>query len=111
MMLIYKKGGYLMGKNITHMVIFTLKHERGSKEEEEFLNCGEKTLSSIPFVKNFKVLKQVSVKNQFDFGFSMDFVDQGDYNSYNNHPDHLSFVKDRWENEVDKFLEIDLETL
>ncbi len=100
-----------MDKSITHMVIFTLKHERGSREEEEFLNVGEKTLSSIPFVKNLKVLKQVSEKNQFDFGFSMEFADQGDYNSYNNHPDHLSFVKERWENEVEEFLEIDVEAL
>ncbi len=100
-----------MSKRVTHMVIFTLKHERDSKEEEEFLNVGKKTLSSIRFVKNFKVLKQVSEKNQFDFGFSMEFADQGDYDSYTNHPDHLSFVKDRWENEIDKFLEIDLEAI
>lgn len=43
-----------MGKRVTHMVIFTLKHERGS---------------------------------------------------------NLLFVKDCWKNEVEKFLEIDVETI
>ena len=93
------------------MVIFTLKHDKGSSKEKKFLNEGKDILSSIPVVKNFKVSKQTSKKNDFDFGFSMEFADQNEYDTYNNHPDHLSFVKNRWEKEVAEFLEIDFETM
>lgn len=96
---------------IKHMVIFTLKHEKGSTEENKFLKDAEKILSSIPAVKNFKVMIQISKKNDFDFGFSMDFADQKEYDEYNNHPEHVSFVKDRWLKEVDDFQEIDFKLL
>ena len=49
----------------------------------------------------------MSPKNDFDFGFSMVFADQAAYDSYNVHPDHVRFVRDRWVPEVESFLEID----
>jgi hypothetical protein len=35
------------------------------------------------------------------------FSDQDDYSTYNNHPDHVAFVEQRWMKEVTDFLEID----
>jgi hypothetical protein len=52
-------------------------------------------------------LKQVSAKNGFMFGFSMEFADQAAYDIYNNHPIHVAFVRDRWKTEVSDFMEID----
>jgi len=52
-------------------------------------------------------LRQVSPKNDYHFGFSMEFADQKAYSGYNDHPDHVAFVRDRWMPEVEKFLEID----
>ncbi|WP_168121534.1 Dabb family protein [Paenibacillus sp. HB172176] len=92
---------------ILHSVIFSLKHERGSERERQFLEDGERILSSIESVSEFQVLRQVSVKNEYDFGFSMEFANQADYEAYNTHPLHVSFVKERWETEVERFLEID----
>ena len=100
-----------MSERITHMVIFTLKHEEGSDEEKKFIKDGKNILSSIPVVKNFKVRKQISKKNDFDFGFSMEFANQDDYEKYNNHNDHINFVKERWEKEVKQFLEIDFKEI
>ena len=40
----------------------------------------------------------------------MEFADQGAYEWYNEHPDHVRFVQERWLAEVDDFLEIDYET-
>ena len=37
----------------------------------------------------------------------MEFADQAAYEAYNQHPDHVRFVQDRWLNEVEDFLEID----
>ena len=34
-------------------------------------------------------------------------ADQAAYTRYNDHPDHVAFVRDRWVPEVEKFLEID----
>ncbi|MNO24655.1 Stress responsive A/B Barrel Domain protein [compost metagenome] len=92
---------------IRHMAIFTLKHTEGSAEIEHFLNDGEKILSSIPVVKNFEVLRQVSAKCNFDYGFSMEFQNQEAYDAYNAHPEHQRFVRERWETEVAGFQEID----
>jgi heme-degrading monooxygenase HmoA len=91
---------------IRHTVIFTLKHAHGSLQEKAFLRDA-KVLAEIPGVKKFEQLKQVSKKNDFEFGFSMEFADQAAYTAYNDHPKHVKFVKDRWEREVERFLEID----
>jgi hypothetical protein len=92
---------------IRHMVIFCLTYAKDSAEIEQFLKDGEEILSSIPTVQDFEVLKQISSKNDYDYGFSMVFENQADYDTYNNHPKHVSFVKERWMKEVTRFLEID----
>ncbi len=94
-------------EEVQHMVIFDLKHSKGSAEAEKFLDDGRKILSKIPVVHNFQVFNQVSLKNDFSYGFSMVFKDQSDYSTYNNHPDHVAFVENRWKKEVSRFLEID----
>jgi hypothetical protein len=94
-------------QSIRHMVIFNLKYPKGSSEAEKFLNDGKSILTSIPAVQNFGVFRQVSSKNDYDYGFSMDFASQADYDSYNVHPLHVQFVQDRWQVEVERFLEID----
>jgi hypothetical protein len=95
---------------IVHSVIFSLKHAKASKAETDFLKSAD-ILIGIPGVQNFEKLRQVSAKNDYDFGFSMKFADQGAYDLYNTHPDHTAFVQGRWIPEVLKFLEIDYVTL
>ena len=91
---------------IRHTVVFTLKHAAGSGAEGAFLNDA-KVLAGIPGVGKFEQLRQVSPKNDYAFGFSMEFADQAAYSGYNEHPDHVAFVRDRWVPEVARFLEID----
>lgn len=93
-------------KSIRHSVVFRLKHARGSQEEKSFLSAAMK-LADIPGVKNLECLEQISSKNSFEFGLSMEFADQNAYDHYNSHPDHTTFVQDRWLKEVVEFLEID----
>ena len=95
---------------IRHSVIFTLKHAAGSTEEAAFLRDA-KILATIPGVTRFEQLRQVSPKNDYAFGFSMEFADQAAYTGYNDHPDHVAFVRDRWIPEVTSFLEIDYSPL
>jgi Stress responsive A/B Barrel Domain len=68
-------------------------------------------LRVIPGIKNFEVLAQVSPKNDFKFGLSMEFADQAAYQIYNDHPQHVAFVRDRWVPEVAAFMEIDYKVL
>lgn len=91
---------------IRHTVVFTLKHAAGSTEEAAFLRDA-RALADIPGVEKFEQLRQVSPKNDYAFGFSMEFADQVAYSGYNDHPVHVAFVRDRWLPEVEKFLEID----
>lgn len=91
---------------IRHTVVFTLRHASGSTEEESFLQAG-RALARIPTVEKFEQLRQISPKNSFRFGFSMEFADQAAYDTYNVHPVHEQFVRDRWQPEVTDFLEID----
>ena len=95
---------------IHHSVVFRLKHEEGSTEESLFLSEARK-LAVIKTVKNFKVLEQVSLKNNFTFGLSMDFSSEEDYSYYNNHPSHIDFVQRCWVVEVEDFMEIDYKAL
>lgn len=91
---------------IRHTVSFTLGHPAGSDEERDFLAAAQR-LSEIPGVEAFEVLSEVSPKNDFRFGISMEFADRAAYDGYNGHPDHVAFVEDRWLKEVADFLEID----
>lgn len=91
---------------IRHTVVFTLRHAKGSAEEQAFLRDAL-VLAEIPGVEKFERLNQVSPKNDYAFGFSMEFADQAAYTVYNEHPKHVAFVQGRWVPEVEKFLEID----
>jgi hypothetical protein len=104
-----ENGNKLKKGEIQHMVIFNLLYKKGSSEANKFLEDGERILSDIRVVQNFQVLRQVSIKNDYDYGFSMIFANKGAYTTYNNHAEHVRFVKERWEKEVTRFLEIDFE--
>ena len=95
---------------IRHTVVFRLKHPAGSAEEARFLDAS-RGLANIPGVARFERLKQVSPKNDYRFGLSMEFADQAAYSGYNEHPDHVAFVRDRWIPEVAAFMEIDYVSL
>jgi hypothetical protein len=96
---------------IRHTVMFRLRHERGSAEETAFLSGAAAALTGIPGVERFEQLAQVSPKNEFTYSFSMEFADQAAYDGYNEHPQHVAFVRDRWVPEVEAFLEADFELL
>jgi len=96
-------------ERIRHMVLFCLMYDKDGTETEKFLQDGQTILSTIPVVEKFEVLKQISPKNEYDFGFSMEFSDKAAYEMYNANPLHVDFVKDRWLKEVTKFLEIDFQ--
>ena len=91
---------------IRHTVMFTLRHEAGSQEEQDFLESAL-VLAQIPTVKKFERLRQVSQKCDHQFGFSMEFDSEEDYETYNQHAFHTQFVNDRWIPEVASFQEID----
>jgi len=93
---------------IRHTVVFKLNHAKDSPGEKKFLNEIQK-LSAIPGVKKFELLRQVSKKNNYDFGLSMEFESTKAYDAYSNHPDHNSFVQTYWVKEVKDFMEIDYE--
>ena len=95
---------------IRHTVVFKLKHAAGSAEEKSFLQTAQ-ILATIPGVEKFEQLRQISKKNEFDFGFSMEFADASAYAAYDAHPDHVAFVRGRWVPEVAAFMEIDYEQL
>ena len=91
---------------IRHTVVFRLKHAAGSAAEKRFLEAAL-VLVGIPGVERFEQLKQVSKKNDYHFGFSMEFTDQAAYTRYDQHPDHVAFVQEKWVPEVAAFMEID----
>ena len=96
---------------IRHTVVLTQRHPPGGLEGEMFLRDAKGALEDIPGVEKFEQLRQVSKKNDYRFGFSMEFADKKAYEAYDNHPKHVNFVQDRWNREVESFLEIDYEAL
>jgi len=91
---------------VRHTVAFTLVHEEGSPEERDFLQAAEH-LANIPGVEAFELLAEVSPKNGYRFGILMEFADRAAYARYDEHPDHVRFVQERWLPEVSEFLELD----
>jgi hypothetical protein len=95
---------------INHTVFFTLNYPAGSDSEKSFFRSAE-VLKTIPGVKDFRRLKEISPKNHFDFGFAMQFDGQTDYDQYNRHPLHVQFVEQHWMPSVSDFIEIDYEIM
>ncbi len=91
---------------IIHSVVFTPKHAPGSHEEKNLLDAAI-SLKAIESVRNFKAYRQVSKKNSFRFGLSMEFETDAGYQAYNEDPRHVEFVQNRWIPEVEDFMEID----
>ena len=103
---IYQSAMAQTNERIHHTVFFKLKWASGSKEEQEFLVAAKK-LALLQGVEKFECLKQVSKNNKFEFGLSMEFANQKLYDAYILHPDHSSFVQNKWLKEVIDFMEID----
>ena len=80
---------------IRHGVVFSPEHEPGSAGEADFL-AAVAALSSIPGVEAFELMREVSPKNDYRFALTMEFVDRAAYDAYSAHPDHVSFVSERW---------------
>ncbi|AXE20429.1 Dabb family protein [Runella rosea] len=91
---------------IRHSVIFKLKDAINADEKQAFFEAVDK-LASIQDVQKFEVLKQISPKNKFEYGISMEFDTQVQYDFYSNHPEHVAFVQNYWLKNVEDFLEID----
>jgi hypothetical protein len=94
---------------IRHTVSFALAHPPGSAQEADFLAAAARLAEVIPGVEAFEVLREVSPKNSFAHGLSMEFADRAAYELYDGHPEHVAFVRDRWLAEVTDFQEIDYE--
>lgn len=95
---------------IRHTVAFTLKHADDSPEAASFLEALA-SLAAIEGVEEFQVLSEVSPKNSYRFGATMEFANRTAFESYNASPEHVEFVRDRWDAEVTDFIEIDFVAL
>ena len=95
---------------IRHSVILKLKSDISSANKKAFFDAVDK-LSTIPNVQKFEVLRQISPKNRFEYGISMEFDTQEQYDIYSNHPDHIAFIQNFWMKSVQDFLEIDYERI
>ena len=100
----------LFGPRIRHSVAFTLHHAEGIAEEAMFFEALH-ALAAIAGVEAFEVVAEVSPKNAYRHGVSMEFADRAAYDAYNADPRHLAFVRDRWVPEVTDFLEVDFAPL
>jgi len=96
----------LRNGRIRHSVVFRLTHPEGSPAEADFL-AAMGSLDAIDGVESFELMREVSPKNGYRFGLTMEFADRPAYDAYNAHPDHVGFVSARWASEVADFLEID----
>jgi Stress responsive A/B Barrel Domain len=79
-------------QRIRHTVAFKLNVQKDAPEELAFLYAAKK-LAAIPGVEHFECLLQVSKKNTFDFGLSMEFANQDLYDKYSEHADHIAFIE------------------
>jgi hypothetical protein len=93
---------------IRHSVIFKLRPTLADAEVKLFFDAAA-ALAKIPGVSKFEILKQVSTKNNFEYGISMEFSTTQQYSEYNVHPSHSDFINKYWMPFVEDFLEIDYE--
>jgi len=95
---------------IRHSVILTLKSSISPEDKIQYFAAVDE-LKQIPGVQKFEVLEQISSKNPFQYGISMEFESQESYDLYSNHSLHVAFVEKYWLTCVEDFLEIDYQLL
>jgi len=95
---------------IRHSVILTLKSSLSLADKLQYF-AAVNELKQIPGVQNFEVLKQISAKNPFEYGISMEFETQQAYDLYAGHSLHTAFVEKYWAACVEDFLEIDYQLI
>ena len=91
---------------IRNSVIFKLKPQISAAEKTFFFEAVNQ-LAKIEGVEQFEVLEQISKKNNFEYGISMEFANAELFENYSNHPANLHFIKNFWLKNVEDFLEID----
>jgi hypothetical protein len=96
----------LSQSRVRHNVAFTLRHPDDSPEAASFLEALA-SLAAIDGVEEFQVLAEVSPKNGYRYGVTMEFASRVAYETYDASPEHVEFVRDRWDAEVSDFIEID----
>ena len=92
---------------IRHMVVFRLRRDCGAAAEADFFAAAQ-ALARIEGVRELACFRQISPKCRFQHGITMKFDDADAYRRYCEHPEHVSFVEERWKVAVDEFMEIDL---
>ncbi|MFZ9661711.1 MAG: Dabb family protein [Chitinophagaceae bacterium] len=95
---------------IKHSVIFNFKPEIDSSRMKLFFSAADK-LADIPGVIDFRKWKQVSVKNTYQYGLTMEFDSNDELQKYIDHTTHATFINEQWIPCVADFLEIDYEPL
>jgi hypothetical protein len=100
-----------MEAKIRHMVVFNLKYGKDDPRSKAFIDEARRVFGNLPVPKNVMQCYQTNPMCAFDYGFSFDFMDPEDYRRYNNHPDHVKFVEERWKTEVANFMEVDFEEI
>ena len=95
---------------IRHSVILILKSSLSPEDKMQYFAAVDE-LKQIPGVQKFEVLKQISSKNPFQYGISMEFENQEAYDVYAGHSLHSAFVKKYWAACVEDFLEIDYQLI
>ena len=106
-----RSGGDILKPEIRHMVVFNLIYPKDSPEAKKFIADSVEILGAIPYCSQFDQCYEVSKKNDYDYGFSFDFEKAEDYQAYNVDPAHVKYVKERWDVEVAKFMEIDFKEI
>ncbi len=96
----------LANGRIRHSVVFTPSDAAGSAEEADLL-AAIRRLAAIPGVEAFELMREVSPKNGYRYALTMEFPDASAYQAYNEHPEHVAFVEQRWDAGIAAFLEID----
>ena len=100
----------LRGTRIRHLVAFTLRPEEDSPAGQAFM-VALRSLAAIEGVEELELVRQIGVKNPYQFAVVMEFASRAAYDAYNGHPDHVAFVNEVWDVEVSDFMEIDLAPL
>jgi hypothetical protein len=85
--------------------VFSLVHEKNSTGEIDFLEHFRK-VAALPYVESYECRRTSGRLNNFDFGLSMTFRNYTAYNRYITHENFVTFVNNRWKNEVKGFQHI-----
>lgn len=93
---------------LRHVVGVNLNYEKDDPRMKEFFRAAKKMLATVPQVKSYTHYVVENPECGYQYAFVLDFESKEALLKYFEHPDHLKFSEEHWNDGIASYLDFNL---